>query len=350
MIDLARPGWLARRWNLSGRVAQASTRASLISSRAPAAALVVVAVLLSACATRPPPLPHESYEALPWGAIDVHAHDAKVDSRYSRGLSRALNTETGRRPRYALLSLSGGGAKGAFGAGLLCGWTKHGTRPNFKVVTGVSTGALMATFVFLGSKYDRELERFYTTTTNADIMTRHRFGAFGDSMADSAPLCKTIARFVDEEVLEVVAAEHRKGRRLYVATTDLDGNRLVVWDLGAIATSQHPERLDRYRDVLLASASIAIVFPPVYFPVEVDGRRYWQMHVDGGAITNVFFSGFMLDVQREIEHENIKQGAQVDYYIIMNGELEPGPLQEPIKPNLFSIATAFTWSTSWQRK
>jgi hypothetical protein len=277
----------------------------------------------------------------------VHAHDAKADSRLSPGLSRALNTETGRRPRYALLSLSGGGAKGAFGAGLLCGWTENGTRPNFKVVTGVSTGALMATFVFLGSKYDRELERFYTTTTNADIMTRYRFGAFGDSMADSAPLRKTIARFVDEEVLELVAAEHHKGRRLYVATTDLDGNRLVVWDLGAIATSRHPERLQRYRAVLLASASIPIVFPPVYFPVEVDGKRYWQMHVDGGAITNVFFSGFMLDVQREIERENIKHGAQVDYYIIMNGELEPGPLQEPIEPNLFSIATAFTWSTTW---
>jgi predicted patatin/cPLA2 family phospholipase len=320
----------------------------LMSGCARAAVLIILAGgLLCACATRPLPLPRESYQALPWGAINVQTHTMKANPYFSRSLSSASAANTAERSRYAVLLLSGGGAKGAFGAGLLCGWTKHGTRPQFKIVTGISTGALMATFVFLGPKYDRELKRFYTTTTDADVMTRHWFGAFGDSMADSAPLRKTIARFIDERVLEKVAIEHRKGRRLYVATTDLDGNRLVIWDMGAIAASQHSDRLKRYRDVLLASASLPIVFPPVYFPVEVNGKRYWQMHVDGGAISNVLFSGFMLDVQRKIERENLKHGAQVDFYIIMNGELEPEPLPQAVEPNLFSIATAFTWSTSW---
>jgi hypothetical protein len=284
---------------------------------------------------------------LPWGAIDARSYDAAADARLLRSPSPALPSKRAGLPRYALLALSGGGAKGAFGAGLLCGWTKAGTRPQFKVVTGVSTGALMATFAFLGSKYDRELERFYTTTTNSDVMTRRWFGAFNTSVADTAPLREMIARFIDERVLEAVAAEHRKGRRLYVATTDLDGNRLVIWDLGAIAASKHPARLNRYRNVVLASASIPMVFPPVYFPVDVDGKRYWQMHVDGGVIANVFFSGFMLDVQRYNERANIKHGAQVDLYIIMNGDLKPEPLPQPIKPNLFSIATAFSYSTSW---
>jgi hypothetical protein len=312
-----------------------------------ATVLITLVSLLCACATRPLALPRESYQALPWGAVNWHTHETEASLRLSRSLSPDLGANTAELPRYAVLSLSGGGAKGAFGAGLLCGWTKHGTRPQFQIVTGISTGALMATFVFLGSKYDGELKRFYTTTTDADIMTRHWFGGLSDSMADSAPMRKTIARFVNTRVLEKVAAEHRKGRRLYVATTDLDGNRLVIWDLGAIAASKRPDRLKRYRDVLLASASIPIVFPPVYFPVDVDGKRYWQMHVDGGAVTNLFFSGFMLDVQRKIERENLKHGAQVDFYIIMNGELEPEPLPQAVEPNLFSIATAFTWSTSW---
>lgn len=320
---------------------------TLRSGYARVVAGIALVGLLLACATRPLPLPRDAYLAVPWGAIDTRSHDAVADARLSRSLLPALAPGMADLPRYALLALSGGGAKGAFGAGLLCGWTKLGTRPQFKVVTGVSTGALMATFAFLGPKYDPELESFYTTTTNADIMTRRWFGAFGDSVADTAPLREMIARFVDERVLEAVAAQHRKGRRLYVATTDLDGNRLVIWDLGAIAASKHPARLGRYRNVLLASASIPMVFPPVYFPVDVDGKRYWQMHVDGGTIANVFFSGFMLDVQREIERTHIERGAQVDLYIIMNGDLKPEPLPEPIKPNLFSIATAFAYSSSW---
>jgi predicted patatin/cPLA2 family phospholipase len=319
--------------------------------------LVLLGVLagLSGCATRPVPLPKENLLALPWGAIDDRTHDIEGDARASRaagGSERLEDYDTDRdgRPNYALLALSGGGSRGAFGAGLLTGWSKQGTRPQFKVVTGVSTGALMATHVFLGPNYDAELERFYTTTTDKAIFSGPSYLAalFGVAVMDTAPLKRTLAEQLQDSVIDEVAAEHRKGRRLYVGTTDLDGNRLVVWDMGAIAASGRPDRYGRYREVLLASASIPIAFPPVYFPVDVGGRRYWQMHVDGGASANVFFTGFMLRVQAAIERDRIAGvKPQVDFYAIMNGPLDPAPLADPISPSMFSIASGMLWTTSW---
>jgi predicted patatin/cPLA2 family phospholipase len=318
-------------------------------------ALAGLLASLAGCATRPVPLPKESLLALPWGAIDDRTHDIEGDARASREAAAAsrvedYDTDGDGRPNYALLALSGGGSRGAFGAGLLTGWSRQGTRPQFKVVTGVSTGALMATHVFLGAKYDHELERFYTTTTDKEIFSGPSYVAalFGVAVMDTRPLKRTLAEQLKDSVIDEVAAEHRKGRRLYVGTTDLDGNRLVVWDMGAIAASGRPERYERYRQVLLASAAIPVAFPPVYFPVDVAGRRYWQMHVDGGASANVFFTGFMLRVQAAIERDRIEGvKPQVDFYAIMNGPLEPTPLPDAISPSLFSIASGMLWTTSW---
>jgi predicted acylesterase/phospholipase RssA len=117
--------------------------------------------------------------------------------------------------------------------------------------------------------------------------------------------------------------------------------------MGAIAASDRSDRLQRYRDVLLASAAIPVVFPPVYFPVETDGETYWQMHVDGGASANIFFVGFMFDVQRTIEAQRVAKGAAVDFYLIVNSPLLPEPLDMPVKGNMLSIAAASTWSMSW---
>ena len=252
-------------------------------------------------------------------------------------------------PNFAVLGLSGGGSNGAFAVGLLSGWTEHGTRPEFRIVTGVSTGALIATFAFLGSEYDSLLRELYTTITDDQVFRkRSPFSAlYSDALGDSAPLQRTIAHWIDEGVLERVAQEHRKGRRLYVATTDLDGNRLVAWDLGAIAVSERADRLERYRDVLLASSSIPVAYPPVYFPVDANGETYWQMHVDGGASANFFFTGFMFDVQRVIEAHHLERGAQVDLYLIMNSTLEPTPLDQPVNGSVLSIAAASVWSVSW---
>jgi hypothetical protein len=227
------------------------------------------------------------------------------------------------RPRLALLALSGGGARGAFGAGLLTGWTRSGTRPRFAAVTGISTGALMGTFAFLGPQYDGELERFYTATTDADIFAdRGVSGLLRDAVKDSGPLKRLIERTMDERILDAVAGEHHRGRRFLVGTTNLDSARLVVWDMGAIAASGRPDRQQRFRDVLLASASVPMVFPPVYFPVEWEGKTYWQMHVDGGAAVIVFLSGFVIDELNRMTGLKAERGdAAVDFYIVLNDVL-----------------------------
>jgi len=316
---------------------------------------IVVLALLGGCATRPVPLPKDRALALPWGAIDERTHDFEADARAAReylaGKPAADYDRDGDgRPNYALLALSGGGSRGAFGAGLLTGWSKRGTRPEFRIVTGVSTGALMATHVFLGQKYDYELERFYTRTTDKEVFSGPSYlaGIFGVSVMNTDPLKRTLAARLSDAAIDEVAVEHRKGRRLYIGTTDLDGNRFVVWDMGAIAASDRPDRRERYRDVLLASSSIPIAFPPVYFPVDIGGKRYWQMHVDGGAAANIFFAGFMLRVQAEIERERVAEARpQVDFYAIVNGPLEPSPIADAIQPSLFSIAGGAMWTTSW---
>jgi len=247
-----------------------------------------------------------------------------------------------------MLALSGGGSRGAFGAGLMSGWTRSGTRPQFTAVTGISTGALMGTFAFLGPDYDGELERFYTSTTNADIFSdRGLSGLLGDAMKDSKPLKQLIELNIDERIINAVAEEHHRGRRFLVGTTNLDSARLVVWDMGAIATSDRPDRLQRFRDVLLASSSIPMVFPPVYFPVEWEGKTYWQMHVDGGAVVVVFLSGFVVDELNRLTGLRTERGdAMVDLYIILNDVLADRVPEEPVEPTVFGIAEGFVRSLS----
>jgi predicted acylesterase/phospholipase RssA len=326
-----------------------------VARRLRTALALALVLLVAGCATRPVPVPPEERgKALPWGAIDPQTHDIEADARASREARQNDPNGDYRGPdgrqRYAVLALSGGGSRGAYGAGLLAGWSKRGDRPRFKVVTGVSTGALMSTLVFLGPKYDTELERFYTRTTNADVYSGPDWlsGLFGISIMDTAALRRTLRASLTDEMIDAVAAEYRVGRRLYVATTNLDDNRFVVWDMGAIAASARPDRYDRYREVLLASASIPIAFPPVYFPVEVNGTRYWQMHVDGGVAANIVFAKFMLEVQAAIERDVIAgRKPQVDFYAILNGPMEPAPLGDAIDPNLFALASASMWTTSW---
>lgn len=192
-----------------------------------------------------------------------------------------------------VLALSAGGSYGAFSVGLLNGWTESGARPTFDVVTGVSTGALAATHAFLGSQYDPELKRLFTTHSDRDIYRRRGPLAplRSESVASSAPMKRLIESQITAEVITQVADAHARGRRLYVGTTNLDTRRLVVWDMGAIAA-----RGDRqlYVNVLLASASIPGFFPPVEIEVEVNGRRFREPHADGGVAAQVFVQRFML--------------------------------------------------------
>jgi len=231
-------------------------------------------------------------------------------------------------PVYSGLAISGGGANGAFGAGILCGWSDAGTRPRFKLITGISTGALIAPYAFLGSAYDAELKAAYTTVSTKDIAKIKRLLPFGsESLADSSPLAEQIAQDVDETMFADIAAAHARGQRLYIGTTHMDAQRFVVWNMGAIAASGHPEALALFRKIMLASASIPGVFPPVYIEVEVDGQTYDEMHVDGGVITQVFFDGIMLDIKKAARMfgsgPTLTRTGKV--YVIRNGKVNPEP-------------------------
>lgn len=233
---------------------------------------------------------------------------------------------------YSVLILSGGGQRGAFGAGFLNGWTKTGTRPTFKAVTGISAGALIAPFAFLGPDYDPLLKELWTTIDQKQI-ARTRLSA--EALANSRPLAELIARFVTWEVLEAVAAEHKRGRRLYIGSTHMDAQQLMIWNMGAIAATGHPDSLALFHKIMLASASIPVFFPPVMFEVEADGVRYDEMHTDGGTVTQLFFIGATMDLLSARRKLGIKAGGS-RLYIIRNGQTEPVP--EQIERRLKEIA------------
>lgn len=240
--------------------------------------------------------------------------------------------------RYPHLAISGGGANGAFGAGFLSGWSATGQRPVFKMVTGVSTGALMAPFAFLGSSYDATLRQFYTTTTSRDIFIRGpllRQLLAGESLASTSPLVALLERHVDAELLRKVAEAHAGGRRLYIGTADLDSQQFVVWNMGLIAAIGTPEALDLFRKVMLASASIPVAFPPVFFEVEAEGRRYDEMHVDGAVGANVFLTAglFRPMVARGKSRPGV---GRDDVFIIHNGQLRAA--SSPTQRTLRAIA------------
>ncbi|HEY2135827.1 MAG TPA: patatin-like phospholipase family protein, partial [Xanthobacteraceae bacterium] len=184
------------------------------------------------------------------------------------------------------LILSSGGEDGAYGAGFLNGWAASGTRPQFSVITGVSTGALIASYVFAGGKYDEELHQVYTTITAADVFEVARTP---ESLIDDWPLGKTIDQHVTPDLLAAIAAQHQKGRRLFILTTNLDAGRPTVWNMGAIAAQGGDAALKLFRQVLLAATSVEGFFPPVYITAEANGRQFQEMHADGGANGPLFF-------------------------------------------------------------
>jgi hypothetical protein len=224
---------------------------------------------------------------------------------------------------YNFLALSGGASYGAYGAGLLNGWSKSRTRPVFYFVTGISAGGIIAPFAFVGSKYDVKLKKFFTDYSTKDIL--HKKGTLptllGNSLASTAPLKHLIDKNVDEELLNDVAQCYKEGRRLYIGTTDLDSRRLVIWDMGKIASSGNPNALKLFRQIILASASIPVVFPPVFIQVESGGTVYDEMHVDGGISKNIFF---IYDVDADLYKKALEKGIDLSkvrrrLYLILNG-------------------------------
>ncbi|MEE4609088.1 MAG: patatin-like phospholipase family protein [Desulfobacteraceae bacterium] len=221
------------------------------------------------------------------------------------------------------LAISGGGAHGAFGAGLLVGWTEHGTRPEFTVVTGISTGALIAPFAFLGPTYDPVLRKVYTEVSTEDIIERRSLPVIirNDAVASNRPLRRLIARYIDDDMIAALATEHRRGRSLLIGTTNLDAARPVTWNISRIAASGAKGARDLIHDVILASASIPGVFPPVLIEVEADGRRFQEIHVDGGVTSQVFLYPAGLPWKQVTER--LKVPGRPKLYMIRNSQTTP---------------------------
>ncbi|WP_298194179.1 patatin-like phospholipase family protein [Novosphingobium sp.] len=195
----------------------------------------------------------------------------------------------GAQGERSMLALSGGSDNGAYGAGLLEGWTKSGTRPEFAVVTGVSTGALIAPFAFLGSDQDATLEALFTGISAKNIY-KNRFPLvipLSPSIASTKPLARMIETVLTDALIDQIGAEHTRGRRLFVGTANLDAQRMVIWNMGAIAASKAPGRYGLFRQVLLASSAIPAFFPPVMIKAEAGGRTISEMHVDGGTTAQI---------------------------------------------------------------
>jgi predicted acylesterase/phospholipase RssA len=237
---------------------------------------------------------------------------------------RAIGAKTSSQdlPTANFLAISGGGDNGAFGAGLLCGWSKRGDRPNFKLVTGVSTGALSAPFVFLGPDYDFALSQVYTTIEASDVFEPRKVlvaAISADALTDSAPLRNMISRFVDRQMMTRIAHEYAKGRLLLIMTTNLDQGRPVIWDIGAIAASGSSKAREFIVDILLASAAIPGVFPPVMLDVSHGGINYQEMHVDGGTTAQAFLYPPTFSLNRVAGQDRVMRKRVA--FIIRNGRL-----------------------------
>ncbi|KQO69453.1 alpha/beta hydrolase [Methylobacterium sp. Leaf102] len=281
---------------------------------------LLLAGQLGACGSTP----RVSYTASEAAAATVPGMDLSV--RAYADASETTFTEMAARPEnkkvpFAYLALSGGGGDGAYGAGILNGWTESGKRPEFSLVSGVSTGALIAPFAFVGPEYDAVLKDIYTSGVASTLVQSPSVAnvLFGSGLFGDGRLRDLVRRYVTPDLLAAIATQHAKGRRLLVVTTNLDSQRAVIWNMGAIATNGGPTALDLFSDVLTASASIPAVFPPQLLDVQAEGRAFQEMHVDGSVVTPVFTlpQSFLLRDGR------FKAGAKSDIYVIINGRLEP---------------------------
>ena len=297
------------------------------------AALITLSVpLLTNCATlrerNAVPEAYSEYASVPnlpsvrmWGDALPLDLDFKLEQYIEQRKAAIAAGEA--RSELNFLAISGGGSNGAFGAGLLVGWTETGTRPTFDLVTGVSTGALAAPFAFLGPAYDGQLQQIYTQISDGDIYKKRGLvaGLAGSSFADSHPLRAMIDAYVTDDLLAAIAAEHDKGRRLSVATTNLDAQRPVYWNMGEIASIGGSYGRKLFGDVLLASASVPGVLPPVHIEVEAGGALFEEIHVDGGTSREVYLLPEVFSI-KEIDRR-LGRRQKRHLYVIRNGKTTP---------------------------
>jgi len=309
---------------------------------------IITLLLFSACATRPAPLPQEHAQKLPWGAIDLDINSKdKCSIKNSLGtiLTQKANrySDVNGKVPFDILTLTGGGSRGAFGTGLLVGWSDKGEIPKFDIVTGVSTGAVMAPFIFLGGDELDKVEHFYTKMYTEDVFvsTWTNFFGYGHIM-NAKPLKKLFSRNFNKAFLDKIAAEHKKGRRLYIGTTNIDTGQLIVWDMGAIASSDREDKYQRFADIVYASSALPVYLPPQYMSVDVNGKDYYQMHVDGGIYTQVFMIGLLVNWSDVLDFkENANTDFDVTLYTVANRKYRQRDIYQPVEQAPFSIIEAY---------
>jgi predicted patatin/cPLA2 family phospholipase len=239
-------------------------------------------------------------------------------------------------PLSNLLAISGGAEDGAFGAGLLVGWSDAGTRPVFDLVTGVSSGALIAPFAFLGREHDSQLREIFTKYGRKDVFTYNVNGLLeGSALTDDAPLARLIEKYIDDAFLQEIARERIKGRILLIGTTNLDSQRPVLWDMGRIAMSNNRDAITLFRKILLASATLPGVFPPVRIQVRVGGQNYDELHVDGGVTRQVFIAPSIFSFVSHDQKSGRAAAAKRRLYVIRNGKIDPE--WQSVNENVLSI-------------
>jgi predicted patatin/cPLA2 family phospholipase len=317
------------------------------------AAMLLLAFGLAGChtATRLPAVPEElSDVAHPFGMTGLRswgdkATDEEVDEFIHARVPMlrklyAAELKAHHMPHEDWLALSGGGQFGAFAAGILNAWGQSGTRPTFMGVSGISTGAIIAPFAFLGAEYDHVLREIYSRYATEDLVESTLLSGllFGNALASTDRLAKVIEQYVTQELLDLIAAEHRKGRLLYIGTTNLDAGRPMLWDITAIAASGQPGALDLVRKLIRGSAAIPVAFPPIMVDVVApDGRVFSELHVDGGASSQVTFIAADIPLAA-MTREALGRNIERRLWVIVNNDLEPP--HQMINPRIGAIGKA----------
>jgi predicted acylesterase/phospholipase RssA len=287
-------------------------------------AVVFICLTLQGCAQTAIREPTSSQGDTP-NAIRTLGPDQRFTTLASQSVARRVRAQRAGQP-VNILALSGGGADGAFGAGALVGLTRSTLRPQFSVVTGVSTGALMAPYAFLGSDWDDQLVEVYTSGRAEHLLHSRGLGVlFGSSVYSGTPLKQLVDRYATDALIQAVAREASTGRLLLVATTDVSTGEPVIWDLGSIAMNGGAGARALFRDVLVASASVPGLFPPVVIRVQEQQALYDEVHVDG-TISLPFFVPLAL-VEPSGDKSDPSHGTSV--YVIVDGRLseQPAPIR-----------------------
>jgi len=318
--------------------------ASAIGQFRTATFLVVFGLAGCAMAPRLPPPPELIDSAVPEGfgpevrlvTTDAATFDARAPQLFSR-IGEAATDGT-----IDYLVLSGGGSGGSFGAGALVGLSRAGQLPKFEVVTGVSAGALIAPFAYLGPEWNPVLTSAFTGGNGLQLIHSKTLAVLKRLLLPrgrpgGSTLFKLVDHYVTPAMIEAVAREYAKGRLLLIATTDLDKQETVLWNLGAIATHGGDEARLLFRNVLIASASVPGVFPPVLIPVEEGGHRYEEMHVDGGVTTSLFAAPLTAQLLPHVSPAL----PRANLYVVINGKLASAPRRTPVN-TIGMLARAFS--------